>query len=163
MSPAVRPPSAASGYMPPGMPRPTYPAAHAQPQFQPVPTAPVDQKRLRGAGKGMLFHRSCIAHRSNILQGKQTHSSRSCACSSTRTRLASRRPQRYYPTLRRCSSLPQSMCQTTTAESLFLLHYRTSSKIASTAYGLCTKDIPSSQSHSTRPRIACSRPCFTLG
>lgn len=53
MSPAGRPPSVASGHMQHAMARPPYPAVHAQSQFQPVPAAPMDQKRLRRPGKGM--------------------------------------------------------------------------------------------------------------
>lgn len=54
MSPAVRPPSAAPGQPAiSGMNRPQYPVAQAQ-AFQPIPTAPLDQKRWRGKGKGSL-------------------------------------------------------------------------------------------------------------
>lgn len=59
MSPAVRPPSAASGQMHPGMTRPPHSAVHAQQQFQPVPAVPLDQKRWRRPGKGDPFPFQC--------------------------------------------------------------------------------------------------------
>lgn len=53
MSPAVRPPSATPAQQAaPSVTRPQYPVAQAQ-AFQPIPTAPLDQKRWRGAGKGI--------------------------------------------------------------------------------------------------------------
>ncbi|KAI6783351.1 Protein polybromo-like protein [Emericellopsis cladophorae] len=69
VSPSVRPPSATPAYATPGPPRPgPHPPVPAQPQFQPLPAPPMEQKRLRLPGKGqadalisqmrLLFHRS---------------------------------------------------------------------------------------------------------
>ena len=57
MSPSVRPPSATPAYATPGPPRPgPHPPVPAQPQFQPLPAPPMEQKRFRLPGKGMNPH-----------------------------------------------------------------------------------------------------------